>query len=317
MKTTMLKSKILITALASGAAMLAMQAQAENQTVTSTSQNVTVNGVTFTANDGNVTGENNPPTAAPAVTGTRPYTSAGDTGSLEIHGDRSRYVIGNLFGNLNSTGFAFSDLQSFTFAWNAQATTASQIYAAPVARVIIADQSGARTELIWEYVYNGGSPSAQTPLNTWFNADSTSVWYANVRGPTDGNRNTPLSVFKQNSQSNTANFGILGANGNGQGVLGNSGSQINLQLADWIPYFSTQARVIALSFGVGSSAGNGFTGFVDNVNIATNVNDTINFELPQQSAVPEPATWGMMIAGFGMMGGAMRTRRRRTKVSFA
>jgi len=34
-------------------------------------------------------------------------------------------------------------------------------------------------------------------------------------------------------------------------------------------------------------------------------------------AVPEPATWGMMIAGFGMMGAAMRTRRRSTKVSFA
>ena len=33
--------------------------------------------------------------------------------------------------------------------------------------------------------------------------------------------------------------------------------------------------------------------------------------------VPEAATWGMMIAGFGMMGAAMRTRRRSTKVSFA
>jgi len=34
-------------------------------------------------------------------------------------------------------------------------------------------------------------------------------------------------------------------------------------------------------------------------------------------AVPETATWGMMIAGFGLMGAAMRTRRRSTKVSFA
>ncbi len=32
-------------------------------------------------------------------------------------------------------------------------------------------------------------------------------------------------------------------------------------------------------------------------------------------AVPEPATWGMMIIGFGLVGGAMR--RRSTKVSFA
>lgn len=37
----------------------------------------------------------------------------------------------------------------------------------------------------------------------------------------------------------------------------------------------------------------------------------------QAGAVPETATWGMMIAGLGMMGGAMRTRRRSTTVSFA
>ncbi len=34
-------------------------------------------------------------------------------------------------------------------------------------------------------------------------------------------------------------------------------------------------------------------------------------------AVPEPATWAMMIGGFGAIGGAMRNRRRKTTVSFA
>jgi hypothetical protein len=33
------------------------------------------------------------------------------------------------------------------------------------------------------------------------------------------------------------------------------------------------------------------------------------------AAVPEPATWAMMIGGFGMVGGAMRSARRRQKVS--
>jgi hypothetical protein len=32
------------------------------------------------------------------------------------------------------------------------------------------------------------------------------------------------------------------------------------------------------------------------------------------AAVPEPATWAMMLVGFGMMGGALRYRRRGTKV---
>lgn len=35
------------------------------------------------------------------------------------------------------------------------------------------------------------------------------------------------------------------------------------------------------------------------------------------AAVPEPATWGLMIVGFGMMGSAMRYRRRAPKVTFA
>jgi hypothetical protein len=35
------------------------------------------------------------------------------------------------------------------------------------------------------------------------------------------------------------------------------------------------------------------------------------------SAVPETATWGMMIAGFGVMGAALRTRRRSVRIASA
>lgn len=35
------------------------------------------------------------------------------------------------------------------------------------------------------------------------------------------------------------------------------------------------------------------------------------------NAVPEPATWAMMLVGFGMVGGAVRYRRRATKVVYA
>ncbi|MES2289998.1 MAG: PEPxxWA-CTERM sorting domain-containing protein [Pseudomonadota bacterium] len=43
---------------------------------------------------------------------------------------------------------------------------------------------------------------------------------------------------------------------------------------------------------------------------------TITASTAIPAAVPEPATWAMMIGGFGVMGVAMR-RRRRTTVSFA
>jgi len=35
------------------------------------------------------------------------------------------------------------------------------------------------------------------------------------------------------------------------------------------------------------------------------------------SAVPEPAAWALLIGGFGLMGGALRVRRRRTTVRYA
>jgi PEP-CTERM motif len=46
-------------------------------------------------------------------------------------------------------------------------------------------------------------------------------------------------------------------------------------------------------------------------------NQRVNYVFRRiDGAVPEPATWGMMLAGFGVVGGAMR-RRQRTTVSFA
>lgn len=42
-----------------------------------------------------------------------------------------------------------------------------------------------------------------------------------------------------------------------------------------------------------------------------------NLTVSGSSAVPEPATWAMMIFGFGMVGSAMRRRKGQTSVSFA
>jgi hypothetical protein len=51
-------------------------------------------------------------------------------------------------------------------------------------------------------------------------------------------------------------------------------------------------------------------------NVSTNPNNSPdNFIVTVSNAVPEPATWAMMIAGFGLVGGAMR--RRKVAVSFA
>ena len=291
---------------------LASAAQAAtNQTVISTTQPVSVGGITFSANGGGV-GENTNG-GSTAVTATRPYTTVGDTGSLEIHGDRSRYIIGDLFGNINSPGFSLSSLNSFTFDWNNDQTTASQPHAAPVARVIVADRGGERAELIWEYVYNGGAAGVQSPTDSWLNADANSVWYANLRAPSGA----VLSTFKSNSQSDTTGFNIINPSMTGAGVLGVSGNQLNLNLSSWAQYFSSDAKVVGLSFGAGSGFGAGYTGFVDNAKFTTRLGtDAVNFETVQ-SAVPEPSTWAMMLLGMGAVGVSMRRRGKvTTRVSY-
>lgn len=52
------------------------------------------------------------------------------------------------------------------------------------------------------------------------------------------------------------------------------------------------------------------------INGATFSSSSSAFEFDNLAAVPEPAAWGMMILGFGLIGGALR-RRPSTKVKFA
>lgn len=84
--------------------------------------------------------------------------------------------------------------------------------------------------------------------------------------------------------------------------------------------------VIGIHFGGGSTGFNG-TGFWL-LDIPDNT-DTITWSSSVQSgisnaglyltggAVPEPATWAMMIAGFGLTGAAMRRRKTRVAVTYA
>lgn len=58
-----------------------------------------------------------------------------------------------------------------------------------------------------------------------------------------------------------------------------------------------------------------------NTNRDTGLNSVYKFNTAQMfaafSGVPEPTTWAMMIAGFGFIGGSLRSRRTRTTVSYA
>ena len=87
--------------------------------------------------------------------------------------------------------------------------------------------------------------------------------------------------------------------------------------ADWLAANSDGTLyVTGMSIGVGSGWTGSFKGAVDDVSVdfANGPHTTYNFEVAS-GAVPEPASWAMMLGGFGLVGGAMR--RRKTAVRFA
>jgi len=45
-------------------------------------------------------------------------------------------------------------------------------------------------------------------------------------------------------------------------------------------------------------------------------NETLSFTTAASGAVPEPASWALILGGFGLVGGAMRSRRAKAAVSF-
>jgi hypothetical protein len=216
-------------------------------------------------------------------------------GSLELHGDRSRYVIGNIYGSTDpvygapaasQSLFSLSQLNSYTFDWQVGTpSTGSGAHNTPAVRLHIID-NGIRSEMIWEGVYNGGV-AGTLPATGWQTAGPDSLFYLNLRsGPTTG-------VYTEN------------------------GSQVNRTIGGWQSYFSSNAYVTGLSFGAGSGFGSQYVGFVDNVNVGIG-GDTykINFEAAS-AAVPEPASWALMLGGFGLAGASIRRRRSAVRVIYA
>lgn len=87
--------------------------------------------------------------------------------------------------------------------------------------------------------------------------------------------------------------------------------QACLYTIDDILNVNTGLVVTGISVGVGSGwTGGTFRGAVDNVSYNFG-DDMTSFNFEVGSAVPEPATWALLILGFGGVGAAMRHRRRR------
>lgn len=152
------------------------------------------------------------------------------------------------------------------------------------------------------------------------------------------------STFGGIGAGDPGNWGLLGTNGSTFAGFNGSSYALNMLFAAPVSSFSLDAsRANGSSNGrltitglfngaiVGTSAVNlgavnqwstlSLGGVFNQINISGTGTgfhpfgiDNIRFE-SVQSAVPEPATWATMLLGFGLIGGAMRSARRRPKLA--
>ncbi len=114
--------------------------------------------------------------------------------------------------------------------------------------------------------------------------------------------------FISTSGSETFNNVTVTSTNLGGGSLGNvTGTSLdaNVDVASNTPWGTAQISFVAgsdatLQAYAGAQGGDNFGPILDNFSVS----------VTPASAVPEPATWAMMLVGFFAMGGAMRSRRR-------
>lgn len=283
-----MKTGILV-ATAAAAALMVSGAQAAPTTVYNTELGPIDAGTTVTDNTG--TRSTNPGAGlaneAPAADEWQ-QRNVRENGTVGITTDYARSGNGSIsFGTAGtkdskadleiyfSTPLLLSDFDGGSYDWFRDSASTIGAAPAPAYRLALANGDGNWAGYLVYEPYENGS----VPVDSWQTAliDTTTsqLWstHASVAFP-DPCAGSRLSCLHSISEWSTANAGY---------------------------------QVIGISTGVGSGWNPGtFVGAVDNVSFTFDgESSSFNFEV---SAVPEPATWAMMIAGFGLAGAALRRR---------
>lgn len=206
-------------------------------------------------------------------------STQGDTGKGDLI-----YYFGNA-GRVAPVALSSLTSVSFDFYRDGASTTGANL--TPVLRFDMSKDGAFAGSLVFENVYQ---TQRAAPVNSWttLSADLTNgIWWATngLLGPTDaaatGGQKTLAQWIADNGSANLSVYGV--------------------------------------EIGIGSGWSNQFFGAVDNVNVNFSSGRTVaaNFEVASDvAAVPEPATWAMMILGFGIIGFGMRYSMRRSNAKF-
>ena len=197
-------------------------------------------------------------------------------------------VDGNSKGDLRynfAAPVALSSLTSLSYDFYRDTSSTTPTPFVPTVRLDILKDGGFAGSLILEYKYQN---QLDAPTGVWTslsaNLSSGIFWASNAAlGPT-----------------------FASANG-GQKTL-----------TDWIAANGNSSlTVFGVSTGVGSGwNGGSFSGAVDHVAYNFTGGPSANFDFAV-AGVPEPASWALMIGGFGMVGFASRRRRQSARITYA
>ena len=134
----------------------------------------------------------------------------------------------------------------------------------------------------------------------------------------------PLQVRTQGSGSLVQNNGVFGVSAAGAGTFGLDpllfvdAAPFMLQISDPGLYVASESgTTISSSVPATLFQTLGDCGYGRVSTLCSQGRATLTFDFTPASAVPEPATWAMMIVGFGAVGYSMRRRKANVRVSYA
>ncbi len=229
-----------------------------------------------------------------AITGTYTPPGAGQDGSLRfttpVSNSKADYVY-----SLAGKGVTLADIANGAISFDYYRSSTSNVagHFLPALRFSFTNAEGKGGYLIWEGVYNG---VGTVTTDSWQTATLTGDFFyqrtANYFMGFPVGTTTDAQVYNKTLADYLGGAVYTGSGGRKTYALG-AGTVIN-----------------ALEIGVGSGWGGRFDGAVDNVAIDLGSKGKIsaNFQLNAAPAVPEPATWAMMMLGFGIVGYSLRRK---------